>query len=83
MAQLPSRLQPGLEQCLDGPNRAVTADAIETEIGRALGLEAERAAAVLRAVCKVISDNVAPGQIENVRAQMPEDMKDLFPPPSR
>ncbi len=83
MAQLPSRLQPGLEQCLDGPNRAVTADAIETEIGRALGLEAERAAAVLRAVCKVISDNVAPGQIENVRAQMPEDMKDLFPPPTR
>lgn len=81
IAQLPSMLQPRLEQCLDGPDRAVTAQAIEVELGRTLGLDAERAGAAMRAVFKVIAETVAPGQIENVRDQLSEEMKDLFPPP--
>jgi uncharacterized protein (DUF2267 family) len=81
IAQLPSMLQPRLEQCLDGPDRAVTAQAIKDELGRTLGLDAERASAAMRAVFKVIGETVAPGQIENVRDQLSEEMKDLFPPP--
>ncbi len=82
IAQLPSKLQPRLDECLDGPDRAVTAQAIEDELGRTLGLDAERASSAMRAVFKVIGDTVSPGQIANVRDQLPQDMKDLFPLPS-
>ena len=40
VAQLPSLLQSGLEQCLDGPDRNVTITAIEQELGSVLGLDA-------------------------------------------
>lgn len=82
-AQLPSKLQPRLEQCLDGPDREVTVHAIEDELRRTIGLAAEQATTSLRAICKVIGETVDAGQVENVRAQLPEEMKGLFPPPSR
>jgi uncharacterized protein (DUF2267 family) len=39
----------------------------------------DTAEASLRAVFKVISKSVSPGQIEEVRGQLPEEMKTLFP----
>lgn len=79
IAQLPSKLQPGLQQCLDGPDRAVTDQTIRDELARTLGLDAEAASTAMRGVFKVITEMVAPGQIANVRDQLPEEMKDLFP----
>jgi uncharacterized protein (DUF2267 family) len=79
IAQLPSKLQPRLDQCLDGPDRAVTPQAISEELGRALGLDPESANATLRGVFKVLSESVSAGQIEEVRGQLPEEMKPLFP----
>ena len=37
VAQLPSLLQSGLEQCLDGPDPNVAITAIEQELGSVLG----------------------------------------------
>lgn len=79
IAQLPSMLQPRLEKCLDGPDRAVTADAIRDELARSLGLDSEQASATMKAVFKAISETVSPGQIEEVRGQLPEEMKHLLP----
>lgn len=79
IAQLPSLLQPKLEQCSDGPDRAVTTEAMEAEVGRSLGVDAQRANQILLAVFKVIADNVSPGQIKEVRGQLPEEMKPLIP----
>ena len=79
IAQLPSKLQPRLDQCLDGPDRAVTADVISDEFVRALGLDTERANTALHAVFKAVGDSVDAGQINEVRGQLPEDMKRLFP----
>jgi uncharacterized protein (DUF2267 family) len=81
IAQLPSKLQPQLDQCLDGPDRSVTAAAIRDEFSRALGLDSEGASAALLAVCKAVSNAVSPGQINEVRGQLPTEMKELFPPP--
>ena len=53
VAQLPSMLQQGLDQCVDGPDRKVTIAAIEGELGKVLGLDAKGARAALQAVCKV------------------------------
>jgi CBS domain-containing protein/uncharacterized protein (DUF2267 family) len=79
IAQLPSMLQPGLEQCLDGPDRKVTIKAIEKELASVLGVDAQSAAATLKAVCDAITDTIAPGEVDEVRGQLPEDMKPLFP----
>jgi len=79
IAQLPSMMQPQLEKCLDGPDRAVTVHAITAEIARALGLDPKTARATLLGVFRVIADSVSAGQIEEVRGQLPEEMKELFP----
>lgn len=81
-AQLPSMLQRGLDGCLDGPDRAVTTEAIEGELVRVLGLAATSASQCVRAVFRVISENVSPGQIKEVRGQLPDPMKELLPLPA-
>jgi CBS domain-containing protein/uncharacterized protein (DUF2267 family) len=79
IAQLPSMLRPQLNQCAGGPDRSVSTQAIEDELSRSLGVNAESATDVLRAVFKVITDNVSAGQIREVRGQLPDEMKTLFP----
>jgi uncharacterized protein (DUF2267 family) len=79
IAQLPLLLQGQLAQCADGPDRAVSSQAIVDELGRSLAVEAASAGAVLRSVFKVISESVSAGQIKEVRGQLPEEMKALFP----
>lgn len=79
IAQLPATLQPQLDQCAGGPDRSVTKHAMEDELSRSLGLTAENASEVLSAVFKVISESVSVGQINEVRGQLPEEMKTLFP----
>jgi uncharacterized protein (DUF2267 family) len=79
VAQLPSLLQPQLDECLAGPDRSVTTPAIEDKLARSLGLAPETASESLRAVLKVIAESVSAGQIAEVRGQLPEEMKALFP----
>ena len=81
IAQLPSKLQPQLDECLNGPDRAVTSDAIKDELARALSLEPEQASATMKAVFDAIGNTVSAGQIEEVRGQLPEEMKHLLPLP--
>lgn len=79
MAQLPSRMRPKLETCLGGPDRAVSTQAIEQEVGRVAGVGADEAGPIMRGVFKVLSRSVSPGQIAEVRGQLPEEMKELLP----
>jgi CBS domain-containing protein/uncharacterized protein (DUF2267 family) len=79
IAQLPSLLQPRLDDCLGGPDRSVTAQAMTDELTRSLDLVQGRASESLRAVFKVISASVSGGQIAEVRGQLPQEMKALFP----
>jgi uncharacterized protein (DUF2267 family) len=79
IAQLPLLLQGQLAQCADGPDRAVSRHAIEAELSRSLGVDAASASGVLREVFKVISESVSAGQIKEVRGQLQEEMKALFP----
>lgn len=79
IAQLPSLLQPQLDQCLDGPDRMVTADAIREELGRALGSGPDVAESIMQTVFRVVSESVSEGQIDEVRGGLPTEMKYLFP----
>lgn len=80
IAQLPSKLQPELQKCLDGPDRRVTREAIELELVGKLNVNLDVAALLLTSVCESISDCITAGEIESFRGQLPLDMKDLFPP---
>ena len=79
VAQLPSLLQSGLEQCLDGPDRNVTITAIEQELGSVLGLDAKGASLALQAICKAVAASVTAGELAEVRGQLPKEMRQLFP----
>lgn len=79
ISQLPSLLQPQLDQCLDGPDRMVTADAIRDEVGRVLGAAPEVAESTMQAVFRAVGESVSEGQIDEVRGGLPADMKYLFP----
>jgi uncharacterized protein (DUF2267 family) len=79
IAQLPSKLHPQLDQCLDGPDRAVSGDAIRSEVGRRLGLDQQQATVALRGIFAAVRNTVSRAQIDEVRGQLPEKMKELFP----
>lgn len=79
IAQLPSMLQSQLDQCLDGPDRLVTADAIREQLARALGVGPDVAESTMQAVFRVVSESVSEGQIDEVRGGLPAEMKYLFP----
>ncbi|UQA58071.1 CBS domain-containing protein [Polyangium aurulentum] len=79
IAQLPSKLHPDLEACLDGPDKRITSETIEGDLRQALHMTPEAAADVLYAVCEAVADSVSAGEIESVRDQLPRAMKELFP----
>jgi uncharacterized protein (DUF2267 family) len=79
VAQVPSKLQPLLDQCFDGPDRRVTLEIMKEELRSVLDLDDEHATSVLEAVCRSVVDSVSEGQIDDVRGQLPRAMKGLFP----
>jgi CBS domain-containing protein len=79
IAQLPSMLQTQLDQCLVGPDRSVSTQTIEDKLSRSLGVTDESAGEIARRVFNVIAKSVSAGQIEEVRGQLPQEMKMLFP----
>lgn len=79
IAQLPSRMHAELEREAVGPDRSVTTVLIQTDLADRLGFAPERAAEVLSAVLEVVSASVSAGEVDDVRAQLPAAMKDLFP----
>jgi CBS domain-containing protein/uncharacterized protein (DUF2267 family) len=79
VAQLPSLLQQRLEGCLTGPDRSVTAQSMQDKITQSLGLLSfDEAAGIVRAVFDVMSDSVTAGQMSEVRAQLPEEIRRLL-----
>lgn len=79
IAQLPSQLRAHLEECLRGPDRSVTTTSIEEELARSLGIDSNAVGEMVRALFAAVSRNVSAGQITEVRGQLPEEMKGLFP----
>jgi uncharacterized protein (DUF2267 family) len=80
IAQLPSLLRNRMQTFTDGPDKSITREAIEKEIARCLDVDAPRASQILSAIGMTLADSVSPGQIEDVRGQLPKDMKSIFPP---
>jgi CBS domain-containing protein/uncharacterized protein (DUF2267 family) len=78
IAQLPSLLQPGLRRHASGPDKSVGFASMQETLAERLGIDPGRAAAVLDAVGTVIAQNVTDGQMEDVRKQMPKELRGTF-----
>ena len=78
IAQLPSLLQPGLYALPPGPDRLVTRETIEQELVRQLGVGRKRAADVLTSIGALIAQTVSTGQMDDVRGQLPESLREVF-----
>jgi len=78
IAQLPSLLQPTLLAVPPGPDKQISRETIERELVRRLGVEPPRAAQIITAVGTAVAHSVSAGEIEDVRSQLPKDLRDIF-----
>lgn len=78
IAQLPSLLQPALYGLPLGPDKLITRETIEQELVQQLGVEPSRAAKILAAAGALIAQSVSSGQMEDVRGQLPDSLREVF-----
>lgn len=78
IAQLPSLLQPALYALPLGPDKTITRETIEQQLVQQLGVEPSGAAKLLAAVGALIAQTVSTGQMEDVRSQLPESLREVF-----
>jgi CBS domain-containing protein/uncharacterized protein (DUF2267 family) len=78
IAQLPSLVQPTLQTLPPGPDKSITRETMEREVARRLEVEPERAAQLVSAAGATVAQSVSAGQIEDVRGQLPEEMREVF-----
>ena len=78
IAQLPLRIGERLRGLPPGPDKSITAEGILAELSERLGVESVRAIEVLDAVVKTLDANVSAGQMQDVRHQLPKDLRSVF-----
>lgn len=78
IAQLPSLLHARLRAVPPGPDRSVTRDSIEGALAAQLNVDAKRAGQVLVAIVQTIAGMVSPGEIDDVRNQLPKELQAVF-----
>jgi len=78
IAQIPSLLQPQLRALPPGPDKSITREAIEGELASRLGVDSARAGELLAAVGGTIALTISPGQAEDVRGQLPAELRSIF-----
>lgn len=78
VAQLPSKLQPGLLKHLDGPRKDISTATLDAELARQLGLSAGAALDLLYGVCDALVDDLPSAAVDQLRGHLPEDMRELL-----
>jgi uncharacterized protein (DUF2267 family) len=79
LAQLPSLLQERLTSASTGPDRSITCTTLEQAVTDRLDVPPARARAIVLGVCEALAATISAGELENLRSQLPTDMKDLLP----
>lgn len=81
IAQLPSLLQPSLRTLPHGPDKSIDRKAVVAELSKQLGLDTAQAERLIGPVIGTIAKTISPGQVEDLRCQLPEDLRSLFTVP--
>jgi uncharacterized protein (DUF2267 family) len=80
IAQLPLRIGERLQALPAGPDKTITEGAILAELARRLGITPPRAREVLDGAVRTLDANVSAGQMQDVRHQLPKELRDVFAP---
>jgi len=78
IAQLPSLLQPSLRALPHGPDKSIDRMTVVAELSRQLGLDTAQAERLIGPVIGAIAKTISPGQAEDLRSQLPEDLRSLL-----
>lgn len=78
IAQLPSLLQRGLRALPAGPDKSISETTIVAELRTQLDLGPAEAGRVLAAVAGIVAGSISEGQAEDVRGQLPTDLRAVF-----
>ena len=81
IAQLPSLLQPSLRTLPTGPDTSINRQTFVTELSARLGLDTAQAERLIGPLIGTIAKSISPGQAEDIRGQLPEDLRGLFAVP--
>ncbi|HLD99258.1 MAG TPA: CBS domain-containing protein [Bdellovibrionota bacterium] len=79
MAQLPRRLQEDLFSLPPGPDRSITVSSLVNETMIRFQMDEPMAYSVLLRVLSALGQILDPGQLEHVKAQLPEEFREIFP----
>jgi uncharacterized protein (DUF2267 family) len=79
IAQLPSKLQERLLDVPRGPDRDIDLESVACALAERLDLGTDDAIRVARAVGAALEQVISEGEIEDVRSQLPSEMRELFP----
>src|SRR5690606_19230091 len=82
IAQLPSLLHKRLRALPPGPDKSITRATVEAEMAEQLGVSPQRASELVAAVAGTIAANITPGQLGDMRVQLPEDLRVLLEAPT-
>lgn len=83
LAQLPSLLRDRIADPGSAQDRSVTLRSIAEALAARLNVDATRGEEIVRQVGAVLSRSISPGQIANVRAQLPAELKAILQAPAR
>lgn len=78
IAQLPALLQPGLRAGPPGPDKSIGHASIVAELQERLGVDPAQADAIIATVSGMIAGSISYGEAEDVRSQLPGELRTLF-----
>lgn len=82
LSQLPNRVRQYAQTLPSGPDPSVTRATIERELDVYLQVGPDRAAELVERVGQALEESVSAGEIEDLRSQLPSDLKQLFRAPA-
>lgn len=79
LAELPRLARVRLAGLAHGPDRTVTRKSIETAVAHELSIAPHRAADIVQRVGLALEQSISAGEIEDIRAQLPPDLRAILP----
>lgn len=80
IAQLPLKIAEELRDLPPGPDKDITLDTMTAALVTEVGVSQARAEELVAAVARTLDENVSAGQMDDIRRQLPKELRHAFTP---
>lgn len=80
VAQLPLKLAEELRDLPPGPDKSITLETMTEGLANEFGISPSEAEGIVSAIARTLDENVSPGQMEDIRSQLPAELRNAFSP---